>query len=305
MSIEVTGLTKEYGVQKAVDNISFSAKKGQILGFLGPNGAGKSTTMKMITAYIPPTDGHIEVCGIDVVNDSLASAAKIGYLPENNPLYREMYVKEYLHFIAGLHKLKDSSAKVADMINRTGLQSEQHKKIEQLSKGYRQRVGLAQAMIHDPEVLILDEPTSGLDPNQLVEIRALIKSLGREKTVVLSTHIMQEVQALCDRVIIINKGKIVADDPIENLQDRISGDIVVNVTFNKKVNEQSLYKISGVRKVRDSANAHSYQISSSQQEDIRPFLFQFAVDQQLVILEMTREQISVEHIFQQLTSNQN
>lgn len=305
MSIEVTGLTKEYGVQKAVDNISFSAKKGQILGFLGPNGAGKSTTMKMITAYIPPTDGHIEVCGIDVVNDSLASAAKIGYLPENNPLYREMYVKEYLHFIAGLHKLKDSSAKVADMINRTGLQSEQHKKIEQLSKGYRQRVGLAQAMIHDPEVLILDEPTSGLDPNQLVEIRALIKSLGKEKTVVLSTHIMQEVQALCDRVIIINKGKIVADDPIENLQDRISGDIVVNVTFNKKVNEQSLYKISGVRKVRDTANAHSYQISSSQQEDIRPLLFQFAVDQQLVILEMTREQISVEHIFQQLTSNQN
>ncbi|MBK7427021.1 MAG: gliding motility-associated ABC transporter ATP-binding subunit GldA [Saprospiraceae bacterium] len=305
MSIEVTGLTKEYGVQKAVDNISFSAKKGQILGFLGPNGAGKSTTMKMITAYIPPTDGHIEVCGIDVVNDSLASAAKIGYLPENNPLYREMYVKEYLHFIAGLHKLKDSSAKVADMINRTGLQSEQHKKIEQLSKGYRQRVGLAQAMIHDPEVLILDEPTSGLDPNQLVEIRALIKNLGKEKTVVLSTHIMQEVQALCDRVIIINKGKIVADDPIENLQDRISGDIVVNVTFNKKVNEQSLYKISGVRKVRDSANAHSYQISSSQQEDIRLFLFQFAVDQQLVILEMTREQISVEHIFQQLTLNQN
>jgi ABC-2 type transport system ATP-binding protein len=303
MSIEVKGLSKEYSDQKAVDNISFSARKGQILGFLGPNGAGKSTTMKMITAYIPPTEGHIEVCGIDVVNDSLASAAKIGYLPENNPLYREMYVKEYLHFIAGLHKLKDPSSRVADMISRTGLQSEQHKKIEQLSKGYRQRVGLAQAMIHDPEVLILDEPTSGLDPNQLVEIRSLIKNLGKEKTVVLSTHIMQEVQALCDRVIIINKGKIVADDPIENLQDRISGDIVVNVTFNKKVNEQSLYKIPGVRKVRADGNPQSFQISSSQQEDIRPLIFQFAVDQQLVILEMTREQISVEHIFQQLTSN--
>lgn len=303
MSIEVKGLTKVYGTQKAVDNISFSANKGQILGFLGPNGAGKSTTMKMITAYIPPTDGQIEVCGIDVVNDALSSASKIGYLPENNPLYREMYVKEYLHFIAGLHKIKDAASKVAEMITRTGLQTEQHKKIEQLSKGYRQRVGLAQAMIHDPEVLILDEPTSGLDPNQLVEIRALIKNLGKEKTVVLSTHIMQEVQALCDRVIIINKGKIVADDPIENLQERISGDVVVNVTFNKPANEQNLYKIKGVKKVRPSALLNTFQISSSQNVDIRPHLFQYAVEEQLLILEMTREQITVEHIFQQLTAN--
>ncbi|TWR27052.1 ATP-binding cassette domain-containing protein [Mucilaginibacter achroorhodeus] len=219
MSIQVAALSKVYGVQKAVNAISFEAKTG-VLGFLGPNGAGKSTTMKMLTGYIPPTDGTATVNGFDIIKQPLEVKRSIGYLPESNPLYTDMYVKEALDFIAGIHQLHDANKRIAEVIEQTGLGPEQHKKIGQLSKGYRQRVGLAQAILHDPQVLILDEPTSGLDPNQLIEIRQLISELGRSKTVILSTHIMQEVEAVCNNVIIINKGNIVANDTLANLRDK-------------------------------------------------------------------------------------
>lgn len=219
MSIRVEGLTKVYGEQKAVDNISFGAKPG-VLGFLGPNGAGKSTTMKILTGFIPQTGGKAEVCGFDVTSQPLEVKRNIGYLPESNALYSDMYVKESLGFVADIHGLHNPAKRIADVIELTGLGAEQHKKIGQLSKGYRQRVGLAQAILHDPQVLILDEPTSGLDPNQLISIRQLIIDLGKTKTVVLSTHIMQEVEAVCNQVIIINKGKIVADDALQNLKDK-------------------------------------------------------------------------------------
>lgn len=219
MSVKVENLTKIYGEQKAVNNISFDIKKGEIVGFLGPNGAGKSTSMKMITGYLPATNGKITVCGIEVNDEPLEIQKRIGYLPEANPLYMEMYVREYLEFLTGVHQLgTKSESRIKEIIEQTGLQVEQHKKIGSLSKGYKQRVGIAQAMIHNPEVLILDEPTSGLDPNQIIEIRELIKTFGKEKTVILSTHIMQEVEAMCDRVIIINKGNIVADDSLKNIQ---------------------------------------------------------------------------------------
>lgn len=218
MSIKVNNITKLYGAQKALNNISFEIGTNEIVGFLGPNGAGKSTMMKILTCYIPPTEGSATVCGFDTNNQSIEVRRQIGYLPEHNPLYLDMYVKEFLEFIGGLYKIKNSKERVKEMIEATGLQVEQNKKIGALSKGYRQRVGLAQAMIHDPKVLIMDEPTTGLDPNQLEEIRGLIKKLGKEKTVMLSTHIMQEVEAVCDRVIIINKGEIVANDTTETLQ---------------------------------------------------------------------------------------
>lgn len=217
MSIEVNGITKTYGSQKAVNAISFSAQKGGVIGFLGPNGAGKSTTMKMITGYLLPDTGTIQVCGIDVQKDPVAAKRKIGYLPEANPLYYDMYVKEYLSFIGGVHQLDQVSKAVDRAIQLTGLGTEVHKKTGQLSKGYKQRVGLAAALIHDPEVLILDEPTSGLDPNQIIEIRNVIKEQGKEKTILFSSHILQEVQAICERVIIIDKGNIVADDEVRNL----------------------------------------------------------------------------------------
>lgn len=217
MSIRVAGLTKIYGEQKAVDNISFEAKPG-VLGFLGPNGAGKSTTMKILTCFIPQTSGTAEVCGFDISTQPLEVKRNIGYLPESNALYTDMYVKESLAFVAGIHQIHEPAKRIADIIEQTGLGPEQHKKINQLSKGYKQRVGLAQAILHDPQVLILDEPTSGLDPNQLIGIRQLILDLGKTKTIILSTHIMQEVEALCNHVIIINKGKIVSDDTLENLK---------------------------------------------------------------------------------------
>lgn len=217
MSVKVRSVSKRYGKQKAVDSISFEAAPGRILGFLGPNGAGKSTTMKMLSSYLMPDSGSASICGYDTQGQSLEVKRLIGYLPENTPLYLDMYVKEFLSFVAGSYQLSQSAKKISDVIAQVGLQSEQHKKIGMLSKGYKQRVGLAQAIIHDPKVLILDEPTSGLDPNQLSDIRGLIKSLGANKTVILSTHIMQEVEAICDDVIIINKGKIVADAPIESL----------------------------------------------------------------------------------------
>ena len=222
MSVEIQNLFKHYGNQEAVSDVSFSVPEGQITAFLGPNGAGKSTTMKIITGYIPASSGEVKVCDLIVSTENLETRKKIGYLPEHNPLYDEMYVREYLEFVGGVYKLSDISSKVNEVITRVGLDLEKHKKIGALSKGYKQRVGLAQAIIHNPEVLILDEPTSGLDPNQLVEIRTLIKNIGKEKTVILSTHIMQEVEAICDRIIIINKGKIVADkliNEIENLEN--------------------------------------------------------------------------------------
>lgn len=218
MSISVNSLTKVYGSQKAVDNISFEIGKGEIVGFLGPNGAGKSTTMKMVTTYLPPTSGSAAICGFDVQSQSMDVRKRVGYLPEANPLYYDMYVREYLEFSAGIHKLKNVKEKVEEMIELTKLNKEAHKRIQALSKGYKQRVGLAQAMIHSPEVLILDEPTSGLDPNQIVEIRDLILKIGKEKTVLLSTHIMQEVEAMCSRVIIINNGVLVADDQLSSLR---------------------------------------------------------------------------------------
>jgi ABC-2 type transport system ATP-binding protein len=228
MSIRVESLTKVYGKQKAIDGISFSAEPG-VLGFLGPNGAGKSTTMKILTCFIPQTGGKASVCGFDVETESLEVRKHIGYLPESNPLYLDMYVKESLAFIAGIHKMASPQSRIADIIEQTGLGPEQHKKIGQLSKGYRQRVGLAQAILHDPEVLILDEPTSGLDPNQLIGIRQLILDLGKTKTVILSTHIMQEVEAVCNQVIIINKGNIVADDSLEGLRPKNKGKTLENI----------------------------------------------------------------------------
>ena len=220
MSVRVENLTKVYGEQIAVNNISFNIRKGEVVGFLGPNGAGKSTTMKMITGYIPVTDGKAFVCDDEVATNTLRTQKRIGYLPESNPLYMDMYVKEYLAFLAGVHQVTDASKKINAIIEQTGLKLEEKKKIGALSKGYKQRVGIAQAMMHNPEVLILDEPTSGLDPNQIVEIRELIKKFGKEKTVILSTHIMQEVEAMCDRVIIISKGNIVADDSLQGLQHK-------------------------------------------------------------------------------------
>ena len=228
MSIVVESLTKVYGAQKAVDNITFAAKPG-VLGFLGPNGAGKSTTMKILTCFIPQTGGKATVCGYDVEKHPLEVKRRIGYLPESNPLYLDMYVKESLAFIAGIHQLRSPQKRIAEVIEQTGLGPEQHKKIGQLSKGYRQRVGLAQAILHDPEALLLDEPTSGLDPNQLIGIRQLILDLGKTKTVVLSTHIMQEVEAVCDHVIIINKGKIVADDSLTGLREKNNEKTLENI----------------------------------------------------------------------------
>ena len=298
--IEVKNLTKIYGEQRAIDNISFTANKGEILGFLGPNGAGKTTTMKILTCFIPPSSGSASVCGFDVTTAPLEVRREVGYLPEHNPLYKDMYVKEYLEFVAGVHKLDKKKQRVAEMIERVGLGIEQGKLIGALSKGYRQRVGLAQAMLHDPSVLILDEPTSGLDPNQLVEIRRLIKDLGKEKTVIFSTHIMQEVQALCDRVMIINKGVIVADDTIDTLQNRMRGESLVTVEFLQNIDNQRLAKILNVKSVK-VLGANRYQLSSDMNKDIRPDVFRFAVDNQLTLMEMRKEVYTVEDVFQELT----
>ncbi len=300
MSVIVKNLTKTYGTQNAVNNISFEAKKGEILGFLGPNGAGKTTTMKMITCFIPQTLGSINVCGFDVEKDTIQVRKRIGYLPEHNPLYLEMYVKEYLLFIAGLHKMKNKSEAVENMIERTGLTLERHKLIGSLSKGYRQRVGLAQAMLHDPEVLILDEPTSGLDPNQLIEIRNLIRDLGKEKTVVFSSHIMQEVQVLCDKVIILNNGNMVANDSIDVLQDNIIKEKQISVEFSKDVIVKKLKNCAEISSVNKLGNA-KYLIKTNSKKDIRPDIFKFAVKENVVLLEMFSKSSSIEDVFQEVT----
>lgn len=300
MSVKVNELTKIYDTQKAVDTLSFEAKKGEVLGFLGPNGAGKTTTMKVITCFIPQTSGDVKVCGFDVEKESMEVRKRIGYLPEHNPLYKEMYVKEYLRFIGGLHHIRNLNSRIDEMIEMTGLEREQHKLIGTLSKGYRQRVGLAQAMIHDPEVLILDEPTSGLDPNQLAEIRRLIKKIGEEKTVIFSTHIMQEVQALCDRVVIINKGQLVANDPIELLQQKIIGRQVTVALFAKPVLADQLLKIEQVEEVKQIAD-NRWQLFST--EDIRQEVFDFAVKMKVGLLELYPQVSTVEDVFQKLTRN--
>jgi len=304
MSVIVSNLTKTFGDQCAVDDLSFEVKPGEILGFLGPNGAGKSTTMKMITTYLQPTSGTATVCGHDVIKDQMDVRHHIGYLPEHNPLYKDMYIKEYLQFVARIHKVDNAQNRIVELIETTGLQKEQHKLISSISKGYRQRVGLAQALLHDPDVIILDEPTSGLDMNQLIEIRALIKKLGETKTVIFSTHIMQEVQALCDRVIIINEGKLVADDPIDMLQKRLKGEDVIYLELDKKYDASALESINGVNSVT-RVSPTEYTIGANNVTDIRPNIFHLATQQNWVILEMRREQKNVEYIFQQLTKKQN
>jgi ABC-2 type transport system ATP-binding protein len=300
MSVKVNNLSKIYGEQAAVNNITFEAKKGEILGFLGPNGAGKTTTMKILTGFIPQSKGKAEVCGFDTETESMEVRRRIGYLPEHNPLYKDMYVREYLDFVAGLHGIKNKKSRVAEMVEMTGLTREQNKPIGALSKGYRQRVGLSQALMHDPEVLILDEPTSGLDPNQLVEIRSLIKQIGEQRTVIFSTHIMQEVQALCDRVLIINKGNLVADDTIDTLQQRVTGESVVTVEFAETTNLKKLQTIKGVKKVT-LLNDNIYQIYASADSDVRAEVFRFAVDNRLTLLGMQKEVFSVEDVFRKLT----
>ncbi|WP_282123029.1 gliding motility-associated ABC transporter ATP-binding subunit GldA [Algibacter mikhailovii] len=297
MSIEVEGITKLYGNQKALNNISFGVKKPEIVGFLGPNGAGKSTMMKILTTYIHADQGIAKVNGFDVVKNTKAVQQNVGYLPEHNPLYLEQYVKEYLSFNANIYKI--NTARIEEVIELTGLTPESHKKIGQLSKGYRQRVGLANALLHDPEVLILDEPTTGLDPNQLIDIRNLIKTIGKTKTVFLSTHIMQEVEAMCDRVIIINKGEIVADKKLKDLRDE--KEQVVIVEFDYRVEDAFLLKLPKVEQVKNTYG-FVYEITFKTSEDMRSHVFDFAHDNQLKILQLNQKNASLEGLFRDLTS---
>lgn len=300
MSIEVKNLYKYYGEQAAVKDISFTVNSGEIVGFLGPNGAGKSTTMKIITGFIPASEGEVKVCGLPVDVDSLDTRRKIGYLPEHNPLYLDMYVKEYLEFVGNIYKIKNVRQRVEEMVKAVGLEVEQGKKIGMLSKGYRQRVGLAAAIIHDPEVLILDEPTSGLDPNQLVEIRDLIKSIGKKKTVMLSTHIMQEVEAICDRVVIINKGEIVADDKASVLQHRTTAQTVY-VEFEDNVSKAQLLKITHVRKVEQVKNG--WLLETIEEVDLRRIVSKHASENNWLTLTLKIEEKSLEEVFKELTTN--
>lgn len=302
MSIEASQITKRYGVQKALDNVSFTIGSGEVVGFLGPNGAGKSTMMKIITCYIPPNEGQTKVCGFDVSEEAMEVKKRVGYLPEHNPLYTDMYVREYLQFMGGIHKIDKVKERVEEMIELVGLSPEAHKQIAALSKGYRQRVGLAQALLHDPEVLILDEPTSGLDPNQLVEIRELIRRIGKEKTVMLSTHIMQEVEAICNRVIIINKGEIVADEPVEKLASLIDqGRQILKVEFNQDIDPQLLMSIDGVQSAR-SIGARELEIEAIGEKDVRPEIFRFAVNEGVEVLALSKKSASMEDVFKELTS---
>ena len=303
MSIEIQNITKQYGEQLALNNVTLSIDKG-IVGLLGPNGAGKSTLMKIITCFIPPTSGTVQVNGHDVMEQPMEVKRIVGYLPEHNPLYLDMYVREYLEFVAGIHQLKGETAKkrIEQMIEETGLGIEAHKKIGALSKGFRQRVGLAQAMMHDPQVLILDEPTSGLDPNQLIDIRNLISNLGKEKTVLLSTHIMQEVEAICERAIIINKGVVVADDKIENLKQDNEASNVIIVEFETEVTQARLLSIPQVCKAKRVKDNH-WILEPEGDTDIRANLMKWSVDNGIIIKTLQKEDISIEEAFQKLTRN--
>ena len=301
MSIEIISLSKFYGHQQVLDDVNLSLKPGQITGLLGPNGAGKSTLMKIMACFIPPTTGSVSVYGYDVMKESLKVRQLVGYLPENNPLYPEMYVREFLLFIAGLYHLgKKSKPRVDELIRLTGLLTESNKKIGTLSKGYKQRVGLAQALMHDPQALILDEPTSGLDPNQLAEIRNLIHEIGLTRTVLLSTHIMQEVEALCQRTVIINKGKIVADDTTATISAGIRGKEVITVEFENAVDPVKLNSIHGVTKVT-SLSSNKYELEATAGSDIRAEVFRYAVEQKWVVVAMQKEEHNLEDVFRSLT----
>ena len=300
MAVIVNQVSKQYGEQLALDKVSVSIQKGEVVGLLGPNGAGKSTLMKIISCFIPPSSGSVSVNGFDVMNDSMEVRKTVGYLPENNPLYVDMYVKEYLLFVAGIHQLGNQAKnRVDELVDMTGLGAEMHKKIEALSKGYRQRVGIAQALMHNPEVLILDEPTSGLDPNQLVEIRTLIRKLGQEKTIILSTHIMQEVEAVCNRVVIMNKGLVVADDQISNLTKSEKTNVLI-VIFDREVQQSDLMQIKGIQQSKMVSQKH-WILSPEKNIDLRPHLMQWAVDQKIGIQSMQLEASSMEETFRNLT----
>ena len=300
MPIQVQNLTKTYGEQRAVDNISFSIQSGEIVGFLGPNGAGKSTTMKMITGYLQPDQGLISVNGTDVGKNPLEAKRKIGYLPESNALYYDMYIREYLNFMAEVHHVKNQKQRINEVIDLTGLHSEIKKKIGQLSKGYKQRVGLAAALLHDPEVLILDEPTSGLDPNQIIEIRQVIKDEGKNKIVLFSSHILQEVEALCNRIIIINKGKIVADDTIAKLQDRISVN-VIKVSFKEPLEAEWLNRLKFVKQL-NKIDAQNWNIETDQPEELRKQILELSLQHNLNIVSLQSENVSLEEVFKELTT---
>ncbi len=302
MAIQINHITKQYDQQLALNDVSLTVDKGGIVALLGPNGAGKSTLMKIITCFIPPTSGSVSVNGFDVMDNSMEVKRIVGYLPEHNPLYLDMYVREYLQFVAGIHHIEGKAAacRIEQMIEETGLCTEAHKKIDALSKGYRQRVGLAQALMHDPQVLILDEPTSGLDPNQLIEIRNLIMNLGKEKTVLLSTHIMQEVEAICSRAIIINKGVVVADDKIENLKQTDATGNVIIVEFENMVAIETLSQIPGVKNVQH-AKGNNWILEPVNNKDIRANLMRWSVDNGLIIKTLRKEDVSIEEAFQKLT----
>jgi ABC-2 type transport system ATP-binding protein len=301
MSILVNNISKTYDTQIAVDAISFEIKKGEIVGFLGPNGAGKSTTMKMLTCYIPPTTGDALINGHSILNNTQAVRQTIGYLPEHNPLYIDMYVREYLAFCGQLNSINNIKTKVENIIETVGLTQERKKKISQLSKGYRQRVGLAQALLHDPKVLILDEPTSGLDPNQLAEIREVIKNIGKEKTVLLSTHIMQEVEAICDRVIIINQGKLVADSNVATLKqnNKKLNQRSFSITWAQPIAPEHLLQLSNVS--TEKINDTSYTITSNNNTDLRPVLFEWSVKNNYTLINMTEQTTNLENVFKTLT----
>lgn len=301
ITVDINGITKYYGEQKALDNVNLKINKGEVIGLLGPNGAGKSTLMKIITSFVPPSSGSVIIEGFDVQENTLEIRKRIGYLPEHNPLYHDMYVKEYLAFVLKTYpNRKNVKTKVDEIIELTGLGLERKKKIGALSKGYRQRVGLAQALIHDPEILILDEPTSGLDPNQLVEIRKIITELGKKKTIILSTHIMQEVEALCNRVVIIDHGKIVADDTPDKLSKQDKKTTSYKVEFKESVNKQLIENIAGINKVK-SIGTNQWLLSSTGNKDLREVIFKFAVKNKFNVLSLSLEESKMEDVFQRLT----
>lgn len=302
MSIKVEQLTKIYKTQRAIDSISFDIGSGEIAGFLGPNGAGKTTTMKILTGYMPPTEGRAFINGLDVEEKSLEVRQQIGYLPEHNPLYTDMYVKEYLGFVAHVYKVKNKTSRIKEIVGMTGLSLEQNKKIAQLSKGYRQRVGLAQALIHNPSVLILDEPTSGLDPNQIVEIRKLILDISKEKTILLSTHIMQEVEAMCSRVMIVNRGKIVANGKTNELKSLFSQGNQLIVEFSRPLTQEEENQLEKMADSRIVKNGNTYKIQLTKDpETLKKEVFKFAANADMILNEMKTEQNSLEEIFKQLT----
>ncbi len=302
MSIQVNALTKIYGSQKAIDNISFEAKEGEITGLVGPNGAGKTTTMKILTCYMPPSEGQATVCGLDVNTQEQDIKKLIGYLPEHNPLYGSMYIKEYLQFIARVHKLPNIKSKIADVIDMVGLGKEQHKRISQLSKGYKQRVGIAQSLIHDPKVLILDEPISGLDPNQLVEIRKMILNLKEGKTIIFSSHILQEVESICDKIVILNNGHVAADDEISKIESSYSERLSIQVEFLNSINPTILQGLGQGVNI-EAISSTKYLLHVENNEDIRADIFDLAVAHNNKLLNLSTSQQSLENVFKSVTNN--